>query len=122
MIPTSDGNSVNMSVGLMAGRNGGKLRRGNPGNSGRPAAAFAERLRDILTMPDVHDAFMSIITDPSHSQFTSLWRAAAAYAYGRPPQTIKLATDDDRPQAIVVRRVIVDSQESADMRSQQVEK
>ena len=122
MIPTSDGNSVKNSVEFMPGRNGGKLRRGNPGNRGRPTAAFAEHLRDILEQPEVHDAFMTIITDPSHSQFTSLWKAAASYAYGRPPQTIKLATNDDRQQTIVVRRVIVDSQESADMRSQQVEK
>lgn len=115
MIPTSNGNSVNKSVELMDGRNGGKLRRGNPGNSGRPSAAFAEHLRDILEQPDVHDAFMAIITDPSHSQFTSLWKAAASYAYGRPPQTIKLATNDDSPQTIVIRRVIVDAQESAEM-------
>ena len=122
LMPNSNGNSVGNSVALMDGRNGGKLRRGNPGNRGRPTAAFAEHLRDIMETPEVHAAFMLILTDPSHNQFTSLWKAAAAYAYGRPPQTIKLATDDDRPQAIVVRRVIVDSQEGAEMRSQQVEK
>ena len=34
MMPNSDGNSVKDSVVLMDGHNGGKLRRGNPGNKG----------------------------------------------------------------------------------------
>ena len=111
-------------MALMDGRNGGKLRRGNPGNSGRPPAAFAEHLRDILEQPEVLDAFMSIITDPSHSQFTSLWKAVASYAYGRPPQTVKLERDVDgkgaSPSTIVVRRVIVDSPACAERRTREV--
>jgi hypothetical protein len=117
-IANSDGNSVENSVALMDGRNGGKLRRGNPGNSGRPPAAFSEHLRDIMEQPEVQAAFMAIITDPSHGQFTSLWKAAAAYAYGRPPQTIKLGKDSAGPDMIVIRRVIVDPQDGTEMRSQ----
>ena len=108
MMPNSAGNSVKNSVALMDGRNGGKLRRGNPGNSGRPPAAFAEHLRDILEQPEVLDAFMSIITDPSHSQFTSLWKAAASYAYGRPPQRVELATDTRRSEALTPERLARD--------------
>ncbi len=116
------GKSVTNSVALMDGRNGGKLRIGNPGNSGRPSAAFSDHLRDIMDQPEVHDAFMTIITDPSHSQFTSLWKAAAAYAYGKPPQTIELGTASTEPEEIRVTRFIVYPDGSKEGRSQQVEK
>ena len=33
---------------------------------------------------------MVITTDPSHNQFTSLWKAAAAYAYVKPLQSPKV--------------------------------
>ena len=56
----------------------------------------------------MHDAFMSIITDPSHSQFTSLWKSAAAYAYGRPPQRVELATDTRRSEALTPERLAED--------------
>ena len=118
VVPNPDGNSV----ALMDGRNGGKLRRGNPANRGRPSAAFSEHLRDIMDQPDVQAAFMAIITDPSHSQFTSLWKAAAAYAYGKPPQTVKLAPNDDHPEIMVIKRFIVYPDGSKESRSQQVEK
>ncbi len=48
---------------------------------------------------------MAIITDPSHSQFTALWKAAAAYAYGRPPQTVRLHKEGT--PTITIRRIIV---------------
>jgi hypothetical protein len=48
--PTADENSVQNTVqntvttaATMPGRNGGRLRRGNPGNAGRPAAELRQR-------------------------------------------------------------------------------
>ena len=88
---------------------GGAIMRGgtNPG-SGRPTNEFRHALRDILTMPEVHAAFMAIITDPSHNQFTSLWKSAAAYAYGRPPQTVKLESDTRRSEPLTHERLARD--------------
>ena len=55
----------------------------------------------------MHSPFMAIITDPSHNQFASLWKAAAAYAYGRPPPTVKLESDapEDTGEVVVARLV-----------------
>ena len=47
-------------------------------------------MRQIVEDPEVRKAFLSIITDPEHTQFTALWRSAVAYAYGRPPQMSKV--------------------------------
>lgn len=63
MMPNSDGNSVDDSVALMDGRNGGRLRRGNPGNRGGPGVvpnhirthcrgSFAERLPILEAIAD----------------------------------------------------------------------
>ncbi len=63
MMPNSDGNSVKNSVALMDGRNGGKLRRGNPGNAGRSrsrikaasALAYEERIPILTAIADNED-------------------------------------------------------------------
>ncbi len=105
----SDKNSDTALVVPKHGR-GALLTGGSPGNKGgpgRPPKEFSADLREILNSPKVRKAFLAIIEDPEHKQFTALWKSAAAYAYGQPPQKLKLETDapQDRGEEIMARLV-----------------
>ena len=74
MMPNSDGNSVDDSVALMDGRNGGRLRRGNPGNRGGPGVvpnhirthcrgSFAERVPILEAIADGKPLDMTRVID-----------------------------------------------------------
>ena len=78
-------NGAEIPLGSHANNTGGK-----PGRSGRPSNEFREQMRQILENEHVQAAFMSIITNPEHPQFSQLWTRAAAYAYGLPPQKVEL--------------------------------
>ena len=66
---------------------GGKI--GHDGG-GRPANEFRRKMRDVLESPEARKAFLAVITDSEHKQFATLWKSAAAYAYGKPPATLKI--------------------------------
>lgn len=81
-------NGAEIPLGAHVANTGGKA-----GRSGRPPNEFREQLRTILEDERVQAAFMSIITDPKHPQFSQLWAKAAAYAYGQPTQKIEVEPD-----------------------------
>lgn len=46
-------------------------------------------MRAIIESPKVRKAFLAVISNPQHPQFSALWKTAAAYAVGQPTQVVE---------------------------------
>lgn len=66
----------------------GRFTEGNAGG-GRPKNEFRARMLEIINDPKVKKAFVAVLQNPDHPQFSALWKTAAAYAVGQPAQVIE---------------------------------
>ncbi len=113
-MPNHDENSVTNSVALMDGRNGGKLRKGNPGNKGGggivPAhirthcrGSFAERVPVLEAIADGTPLPMTIVKNGESQTIqisaTIKERVSAIETLGKYGGVDKLAlTADEQPE------------------------
>jgi hypothetical protein len=72
------------------GKNGGRLRVGNPGNKGggRQPEWFKELCRDMIASPKARKSVTLILANPDHPHFASMWKAVSDRGYGKPEQPI----------------------------------
>lgn len=69
------------------GRNGGTLRKGNPGNrggTGRPPHAFRHFCQDVLADPNTRKAIRKIARSPDSPGAVNLFGKLALFGYGPP--------------------------------------
>jgi hypothetical protein len=64
-------------------RRGKGPKKGAP-NAGRPRKDYLNWCERVLTDPDVDAAVLTILRNPKHPQFASLYGKLAERAYGRP--------------------------------------
>jgi hypothetical protein len=78
------------------GRNGNRLKRGNPGNKGggRPPEEFRETCRHLVSSPAALQSVMAILADTKHPHFAALYKYLADRGYGKPEQPISHGTQD----------------------------
>lgn len=73
----------------MPGRNGGVLRRGNPGNKGGPKPdEFKARMRELATLAAKREYAEKIIRDIDHPLWLGAAKWAAEQGYGKPEQPV----------------------------------
>jgi hypothetical protein len=92
----------------------GRLRRGNPGNSGgkpgrsgRKPDAFKAMCRGLASHADTLRAVRAILKDALHPQFMAALKWATENGYGRPLQAVEHSGPDGGPiaQTVAVRFV-----------------
>lgn len=88
------------------GKNGGRLRVGNPGNKGggRQPEWFKELCRAMVSSPKARAAAKAILEDASHPQFASMWKAVSERGYGKLDQAITVTTKPYREAVDAVRQ------------------
>ena len=81
-------NSVPNTV--QPGKNGGRLRRGNPGNKGggRLPDEYKAMCRAMVSSPKAQKAVEAILSNPDHPHFASMWKAVTERGYGKLEQKI----------------------------------
>ena len=91
---------------------------GNPGNrggrkgrSGRKPEWFKEAMRKLGTKPAVLKAAEKILQDPSHPQWSSVWKHVTEQGYGKATQPVEHGGEGggDIRHALTVRFVKSDS-------------
>lgn len=91
-------------VRYMPGANGGKLRRGNPGNRGgpgRPPNTLRDLCREILADAEVQAALWTAARDPQSRGFASVIKLLASYAEGPPLQRHEVEASKPLPPLLV---------------------
>lgn len=88
---TRTANSVETSHN--SGKNGGKLRRGNPGNKGggRRPQKFSTFLKGLRENPDVHTAIEKAATDSTSRGFAPVLKTMADYDEEKPSDKTQLS-------------------------------
>lgn len=73
--------------------NGGKLRRGNPGNKGggRPPKKFATFLKSLRDNADVQAAITTAASNPNSRGFGAVLKLAAEYDEDKPKEQKELS-------------------------------
>lgn len=83
----------------MPGRNGGTLKRGNPGNKGGGTYpnTYRKFLKYGLKSQKHRDAFIRALEDDQHPQFMNATKHAAEHAYKLPTQRVEHSGPDGKP-------------------------
>lgn len=75
--------------------NGAPLIPGNPGNSGgkkgrsgRTPEWFKEFCRDMISSPKARAAAKTVVENPGHPHYASMWKALSERGYGKPDQNL----------------------------------
>jgi len=77
------------------GRNGNKLRVGNPGNkggTGRPRNEFKQFCEDLLRQPNVQSTLERVLTDPDSRNYGHALKYATAYGQGLPTEHVSITS------------------------------
>ena len=72
---------------MRPGKNGGKLKTGNPGNkggTGRPPNELRNWLRELRCNPDVQDALKRAASDEYSRGFAAAWKILTDYDPDKP--------------------------------------
>ena len=70
-------------TGAHPGNTGGKK-----GRSGRKPDAYKQFMRDVVNSPTARKAVETVINDPKHQHFASVWRHLVEQTEGKPVQPI----------------------------------
>jgi hypothetical protein len=76
---------------MRAGRNGGKLRSGNPRGARTRAEqreAFLAKMRALMNAPATLKAIGKVLANPNHQHFPAIARLAAEYSWGKAQQFV----------------------------------
>jgi hypothetical protein len=87
-------------VEFMAGKNGGKLKRGGTIGPGRPKDDWKAQCASLATRGAKAVAARQVIENPDHPVFLGAWKFAAEQAHGKAQASVDLTTGG-RPFLIV---------------------
>jgi hypothetical protein len=76
---------VALPLGAHPGNTGGKK-----GRSGRPPNWLKDFCDDMLADPKCQSAVRTILRNPDHSAFATMWKAAGDRAHGKPDQKVDI--------------------------------
>jgi hypothetical protein len=71
-------------------RNTNGLRRGNPGNKGRPPEKFKLYMRKLVNRREVMRTLKRVLRTPGHPHWGNSLKLAMSYGYGQPAASLEV--------------------------------
>lgn len=105
----SPSGAVLRGVALDPSLRGRGPKKGAP-NAGRPPNEHLEWCRRMVSSPGAEKAVEAVLEDAQHPAFSTMWKAVAERAYGKPAQAVTVSGPNGGavPLAVEVTRRIVD--------------
>lgn len=110
-------NTPSDSARTRPGRNGGRLRSGNPRaerTATKQREAFLARMRQIMNAPATARSIEKVLGNPNHKHFPAIARLAAEYSWGRATQFVDLTTHEEADTEQVREKILAQLQQIHD--------